>query len=509
MKSDTLTINEIQTADRYLSAAAESLAAREAEAFMKAAASRRSAAFLPSASLDKRIAALTGETLTVRGSAPRRKAPRAILILCAVLAVFAVTAAAVPSFRNAVAERLALLSRHFSGFTEEDVLPGGELYHTPLFGETAEDAPMPVYDDPKVYIYDRMLNAVRYYDAVKLTYVYPDGEAAWALDMKNGRFRSRLKTKTGITETTVCDGYTMLTVNDCMPAPYLKFSYPIARQNGIPYTDPASAVTVSGNDGMPEYHGHGSGVLGQTYADYAPDPQNFAFRYLKDFSLWEIAEECQMLGRTCVRITGSLNGYESGRSGGDTFTMLTDKESGILMRLTVGEGAAANEIVRVTEVSYDASAVPTREELEAELLSLYRDAAQNAQPSRTDMQGDLWLAARPAQIALDVPDLRELSVYDAEMTVGGDNALLCLTLTVGDPAGTQAGVLTVIPAAAGAGWEGSFTPCRVPETGLSWADFYHYHRLLLFMLEEFGCPAGTCDAADYLKACMLAYEENE
>lgn len=583
MNRNPMTEAEMQAADRLLSAACASLAAQETQNFLRSPSRR------PSGDLDRRIAALTGEKKTIekltgekrmRGkpsdrkllcgkhSAPRNRTGRMVLLLCAALFLVTMTAAAVPAVRNAVAERLEKLSRHFSGFTEEDLLPGGELYFTPLpeqtadaigteettesafsegktgttesassgetagttetsfsgetagttenvsSGETAGTAkhaeiseqaePHPEITDPKLYIYDCLLNSLHYYNAVTLTFSYPEGSVTCALDWENGLLSSVETSADGTVQNTIlCDGYTLLGVygngQSC------SFDYPLARRDTIRYTDPASAVSVNDSDGMTEYNGHGSvHGLPSSYGAYALDPESFAFRFLKDFTRWDIAEECSYLDRTCVRVTGQLDRYESSRMGAETFSMLVEKESGILMLLTVGEGAAEKEISRVTEISFDRTAIPTREDLCETLNKRYGVIAANGTEVSRGVQEGFWYAARPAQEALRVPDLREIAVYDAEMTVGEDRDLRSLTLVVGDPAGTGAGILVITPSPLG--WEGSFKPCAVPEHAPDWMDFRYYHVLLLPLLAECPCPAGTCDAAEYLMQNMALFE---
>ena len=578
MNRNPMTEAGIQTADRLLSAACASLAAREARDFLKSPSCR------PSEALDRRIAALTGKKMTGKThTAQRKRTGRMALLLCAALFLVTMTAAAVPAVRNAVAERLEKLSRHFSGFTEEDLLPGGELYFTPLpeqtadavgteettesafsegktgttesavtpetagttetassgetagttetasSGETAEIAeraeisepaePYPEITDPKLYIYDRLLNSLHYYDAVTLKFSYPGGAVTCALDWENGLLSSvetphaedstaessaaENSTDRTVQNTILCDGYTLLTIDGNGQS--YSFDYSLARRDTIRYTDPASVVSVNESDGMTEYNGHGSvHGLPSSYAAYALDPENFAFRFLKDFTRWEITEECTYLDRTCVRVTGQLDRYESSRMGAETFTMLIEKESGILMLLTVGEGSAEKEISRVSEISFDRAAIPTREDLCKTLNKRYGEIAPNGTEVSRGVQEGFWYAARPAQEALHVPDLREIAVYDAEMTVGEDRDLRNLTLVVGDPAGTGAGILEITPSPLG--WEGSFTPCAVPERAPDWMDFRYYHGLLLPFLAEHPCPAGTCDAAEYLMQNMALLE---
>ena len=559
MNRDPMTEAEMQAADRLLSAACASLAAREARNFLQSPSRR------PSGDLDRRIAALTGEKKTIekltgekqmRGkpsdrkllcgkhSAPRNRAGRTALLLCAALFLVTMTAAAVPAVRNAVAERLEKLSHHFSGFTEEDLLPGGELYFTPLSEQTADTAgaegmtesassggtagttetassgeaagtaehaeisgqaePHPEITDPKLYIYDRLINSLHYYNAVALAFSYPGGTVACALDWENGLLSSVETSADGTVQNTIlCDGYTLLTIYGNGQS--YSFDYPLARRDTIRYTDPASAVSVNANDGMTEYNGHGSvHGLPSSNAAYALDPESFAFRFLKDFTRWEITEECTCLDRTCVRVTGQLDRYESSRMGAETFSMLVEKESGILMLLTVGEGAAEKEISRVTEISFDQAAVPTREDICETLNKRYREIAANGTEVSRGIREGFWYAARPAQEALHVPDLREIAVYDAEMTVGENRDLRNLTLVVGDPAGTGAGILEITHSPLG--WEGNFTPCAVPEHAPDWLNFLYYHGLLLPLLAEHPCPAGTYDAAEYLMQNMALLE---
>lgn len=512
MKPTELTPSEIQFADRYLSAASAAFIKKEAKNFKRAPASN------PSARLDRRITSLTGDKTIL----PRKRSVWMVPILCAViLSVFVMTAAAVPAVRNAVAEQLDKLSRHFGGFTEEDLLPGGQLYFTPhtegngmtddtdgikdqaQISSDAEaavtEAHAPVFDDPKLYIYDRMLNAVHYYDEVALTFTYPYGRVSCAYDMKNGRYISHETPTDGFPKTIICDGFTVLNAVDAEPI-WWEISAPPVLENTVPFTDVAKAITIDG-DGMLNYNGHAD-FLGPAFAGYCLDPQNLAFRFLKDFSMWEIDEECAYLGRTCICITGKINDFESSRVGGTAFTMLADKESGILLRLTVRKDATAYDYVCVTELSFDHADIPTLEELGKELSSFYAYAILKGSSSNTGLFGDFVWAVRPAQQAFAERDLKNIEVYDAEMEIGTDGSLLSLRLTVGNAAQTQAGILEITPDPSQNGYNGVFTSCAVPYKEPFPLNFYLFNRIFISTLTEHPSPAGIFDAADYFLNCL-------
>ena len=461
-------------------------------------------------SLDRRVRARTaqnGGTMTSR--TPVRLLPAAA-ILCALLIVLAGTVLSVPTIRDALTERLEKLREHLFSADIGDITPGGDLYFTPLpkSTETAadplSDAPSvpeqplssarteaPEIADPKERILDRMINAPLYYDALKVTYRLEGTDGCTvtsAVDLSAGTAYERLLRDNGAETLRLCDGYIRL---DVCPD-QLIFGRPDARRGTLSRIDCADAFSV-GEDGFPVYTLHPR-VTNCSLPDYVVQPANFAVNELKDFTRWSAGEPVWYLGRLCDVASGTLDDYERQRRGSETFSMLIDRETGILMRLSYG----SRDAVAVTEITYDRAAMPELDGLSDRIDRIYADAGTSRNRSVTYAAGGaLTPALLPAQRALALPDPADLVTWDAEIGIGADSSLKSLTLTVGDPAGTRAGILVITPNAWG--YESSFTACPVPDGEFLWCNAVQFTYMLPVLLSTFDVPSGVYPGEPFLR----------
>lgn len=98
---------------------------------------------------------------------------------------------------------------------------------------------------------------------------------------------------------------------------------------------------------------HRSDLSNSALSDYCLFPENMAFTYLTDFSVWKITGEKEYLGRNCIVIEGTSGKY-AGKYRNTSFCMCIDEATGILM---IFEGYDGNGEVmnytRVTDIKID------------------------------------------------------------------------------------------------------------------------------------------------------------
>lgn len=109
-----------------------------------------------------------------------------------------------------------------------------------------------------------------------------------------------------------------------------------------------------------------------TNADMAGEclfPQVSAFAYLADKSLWDVSGVVTYCGRACYAVAGTVTESYAEQIGAETFSMLVDKETGILLKL---EACDANgKVVSSVAVSEIAVDVPVTQEYDMSRYSGY------------------------------------------------------------------------------------------------------------------------------------------
>jgi len=111
-------------------------------------------------------------------------------------------------------------------------------------------------------------------------------------------------------------------------------------------------ITVD-NDGIPCYNYRPNGTNCPS-ASYSLLPQEFAFSYLKNFELWNIRNSgVEYLGRKCVEIEGTPTSYFVEKHNIDSFTMLIDYETGVLLDFTGYKNGEVTNYVTVIECVFD------------------------------------------------------------------------------------------------------------------------------------------------------------
>ncbi len=211
-------------------------------------------------------------------------------------------------------------------------------------------------DDPKVNIYNKMLNTVDYINCMCLTmktsmlYEYIT-TVEFSMDIDAGvSYESVKHEDTVISETYSRDGNMVFVDNTNRT--YENNYLPTYSREDTPYI-PLGDRIVNGDDGLPCYS-YRRNITNCPLASYCIVPQEITFSYLKDFDKWEIVQEdATYLGRDCICIEGVPSPYIAEKHGIDSFCMTVDRQSGILLSFY---GLKNGEIVcytLVTECSFE------------------------------------------------------------------------------------------------------------------------------------------------------------
>lgn len=242
----------------------------------------------------------------------------------------------------------------------------GDLAHTSLPPQQSQD-PLPAqsqpvtaadihYDDPKVDIYHKMLNTIDFFhqldatvetsmlaDSVTTLHIQTDLDAAQA-------HQTVLVDGEVLVETYARDG--VLTQVDHQDQTYYPNYGRVYTRADTPYLPLDQRITTE-EDGMPCYS-YRRNITNCDLASYAILPQELTFSYLKDFHRWEIADEdVTWLGRDCLRLEGTPTPYSGDKHGGDHFTMVVDKATGILMEFSVQRQGQVVSHTAVTSFSLE------------------------------------------------------------------------------------------------------------------------------------------------------------
>lgn len=206
--------------------------------------------------------------------------------------------------------------------------------------------------DPKVEIYNKMLNSIDYFNNVSLTMetsMLGDGitTVEYTFDIQSGTaYQAEKNGDTAISET-YSEGGNMILVNN-LARTYTQNYLPTYTRSDTPYIPLESRVTTA-EDGIPTYT-YRRNITNCPLASYSVVPQEIAFSYLKDFDKWDITDDdVTFLDRSCVKITGSPSPYIAAKHNIDSFSMVVDSATGILLDFSGTFGGTVSRYMTVTE----------------------------------------------------------------------------------------------------------------------------------------------------------------
>lgn len=221
--------------------------------------------------------------------------------------------------------------------------------------ESSEDVSavsMESFSDMKTEIYNKMLNTIDHLDwiyVVANTNMVDDTVSVltFHVNVSSGISYQSVSKNDVITSETYSDVATTMVSVDPVARSYTQNYLPQYTLADTPYIQLSERI-VTGEDGIPCYS-YRRNITNCPLASYCLVPQEIAFSYLKDFSLWDIENASETyLGRDCISLSGTPSPYIATKHGIDAFQMIVDTETGILLKFT---GTCQGSVVRYLEVT--------------------------------------------------------------------------------------------------------------------------------------------------------------
>ena len=248
------------------------------------------------------------------------------------------------------------------GIPLEEVDTEGNFTYTKFDGskketindDTANNVIAERFEDPKTDIYNKMLNSIDFFNEVEFvveTSMFSDNI-------------STIKYQTNIDKSlayqSVTENGVVITETYCNPnSEYLMYvnnrektygyNLGVYHRSDTPYIPLSERIETNETDNLPCYT-YRRNITNCPLASYSLVPQEITYSYLADFNLWDIVNENTVyLTRECIEIKGKTKPYFSEKHNSDTFTMLVDKETGILMKFEGLKNNQTSQYITVTE----------------------------------------------------------------------------------------------------------------------------------------------------------------
>ena len=214
-----------------------------------------------------------------------------------------------------------------------------------------------VFSDLKTDMYNKMLNSIDYLNRVKAVAVTnmigeKESTITYHSDIDTGiSYQSVMESDTVISETfsNILVGMTEVYHTE---KTYVENYLPVYSREDTPYI-PLEERIVEGEDGIPCYS-YRRNITNCPLASYSIVPQEIAFSYLKDFDLWTIENESSTyLDRPCVVICGKPSPYISSKQQIDSFEMIVDKETGVLLSFSGTYQDTSVIYSKITHIDYE------------------------------------------------------------------------------------------------------------------------------------------------------------
>lgn len=243
--------------------------------------------------------------------------------------------------------------------------------------EVEEGAPAvqnETFDDPKTQVYNKMLNSIDYFNKIEMTIetsmlyegnsvveYYSDIEAARA-------YEAVYKDGILILED-YCDGETMYEINNNTKL-YEKSHTMIFRREDAPYI-PLKDRVFTETDGIPAYR-YRRNITNCPLASLGLYSQELIYSYLGDFERWQIEDEnAEFFGRDCIKLSGTTAPYTADKHNNDSFTMLVDKKTGIILKFEAYKGGKVTQYITTTKFIVDKN--PTIKSFDDERYKDYKE----------------------------------------------------------------------------------------------------------------------------------------
>ncbi len=284
-----------------------------------------------------------------------------IAIAAAVITATAVSASAI-TYTYVIKEKNIFQKTAESGGDISNVDTDGDFIYSKIdesetYSEKTDpaDSVKVTYDDPKTDIYHKMLNSIDYFNRAELTMetsMLGDEitTVEYMTDIDAGLSYQAVFSGDRVVNEAFGTSENVIFV-DNVGKMYMKNYLPIYSRDDTPYIPLSERITME--DGIPCYS-YRRNVTNCPYASYCLVPQEITFSYLKDFNRWEIEDSnASYLNRSCVKISGCVEGYISEKHDADSFTMLVDDQTGVLMQFAAYRNGDISRYMNVKKCAFE------------------------------------------------------------------------------------------------------------------------------------------------------------
>ena len=297
-------------------------------------------------------------------TATKRVAILAVVILlfvCSLLSIDSVRVTAADAIKSVVVKTKNILN--ISDEKAADILgtaSDGSFKHTEFYYDLPETQGQTddtlvqneTFDNPKTEIYNKMLNTIDYFGKIEMTIETSmlDGENArieYYSDIDSVTAYEAVYKGEILTNETYCDGKTMFLINNADKV-YEKSHMMIYRREDAPYI-PLKKRVFTETDGIPAYR-YRANITNCPLASISIFPQGLIYSYLGDFERWQITDNnAEFLGVDCIKISGTTAPYTANKHNNDSFIILVDKNTGILLKFEAYKNGTCTQYITTTK----------------------------------------------------------------------------------------------------------------------------------------------------------------
>ena len=289
----------------------------------------------------------------------KAKYKRTIAIVISCILVLATTVS-VYAISSIIKEKNIFQKAHESGIDISEVDTNGEFEYEDFSDEVKDenDITSETFEDPKVDIFNKMLNTIDHFAYLSLTLetsMLNNNKTSieFQINIAEGLSYEAVKENGCVLKETYCKDSNMIYVDNNEQI-YIENYLPAYSRSDTPYIKLVDRITTE-EDGLPCYH-YRRNVTNCPLASYSIVPQELAFSYLKDFDKWEIVDnDFEYLGRKCLVIEGETTPYVDEKHGADKYIMIVDVETGILMSFEGFKNGTVVSYTKVTDCSFESA----------------------------------------------------------------------------------------------------------------------------------------------------------
>lgn len=288
-----------------------------------------------------------------------------ISLLCGMLCIEPIRVSAIEAIEEIIIKTKNIFQVAYeNGIPLSEVDKEGNFKYTEFDGEereTQQDETASVvtgenFKDPKTNIYNKMLNTIDFFNTAELSadihmsedenltvdyYTDIDASLAYQATYESGI----------LTFESFCNPKNDFLIHvDNKRKTYNRYDLKVYKRSDSPYIPLEERIIVDNatGDGLPGYR-YRINATNCSLASYTILPEGLTYSYLADFERWEIeGDDIDYLDRKCIKIVGTPKPYTSEKHNNDSFVMLVDEQTGILLKF---EGYKNGELTRYITVT--------------------------------------------------------------------------------------------------------------------------------------------------------------